>query len=139
MDNLSIERIWEDTDFFEIEAVAQSKIIRANMRSYTTANALNELASRLTTFPNNLTDRYVWENGVKGDESTPFLSLEFWCEDKRGNILIEVYMELDDGASYAKHNCCFFIRTEVGLLNSFGKSLYLLNESGIGKKAILNP
>ena len=136
MDNLSIERVWEDSEFFEIEVTAQSKIITANMRSYTTEESIKNLASRLTNFPNNFNDRYIWKNGNKGDMSTPFVSLEFWCEDKRGHIIIEVYMELDDGASYDKHNCCFFIKTEIGLLNSFGKSLLLLNQKGTGKKVI---
>lgn len=134
---LSIERIWEDVDLFEIEVIAQSEIISASVRSYTTVASINELASRLVTFPQKNDDRYIWENGDKGDDSTPYVSLEFWCEDKLGHIVIEVYMELDDGASYNKHNCCFFVKTEAGLLNSFGKSLVLLNEQGIGKKITL--
>jgi len=138
MDFLSIERVWEDNDFFEIEVVAESEIIRANMRSYTTSESIKELASKLAAFPQNYNDRYIWENGEKGDATTTFISLEFWCEDKLGHIIIEVYMELDDGASYNKHNCCFYVKTEVGLLNSFGKSLFILNECGAGKKATLN-
>ncbi|AFM01688.1 MULTISPECIES: hypothetical protein [Desulfitobacterium] len=134
---LSIERIWEDVDFFEIEVIAQSEIISASVRSYTTVASINELALRLATFPQKIDDRYIWENGDKGDDSTPYVSLEFWCEDKLGHIVIEVYMELDDGASYNKHNCCFFVKTEAGLLNSFGKSLVLLNEQGIGQKITL--
>lgn len=134
---LSIERVWEDVDFFEIEVVAQSELIRASVRSYTTVASINELASQLVTFPKKFDDRYMWENGTKGDNSTPFVSLEFWCEDKLDHIVIEVYMELDDGTSYNKHNCCFFVKTEAGLLNSFGKSLILLNEQGTGKKVIL--
>lgn len=134
---LSIERIWEDVDFFEIEVTARSEIISASVKSYTTVALINELALRLVTFPKKLDDRFIWENGSKGDDSTPYISLEFWCEDKLGHIIIEVYMEIDDGASYNKHNCCFFIKTEPGLLNSFGKSLVLLNEQGIGKKITL--
>lgn len=134
---LSIERIWEDVDFFEIEVIARSEIISASVKSYTTVALINELALRLVTFPKKLDDRFIWENGSKGDDSTPYISLEFWCEDKLGHIIIEVYMEIDDGASYNKHNCCFFIKTEPGLLNSFGKSLVLLNEQGIGKKITL--
>lgn len=134
---LSIERIWEDVDFFEIEVIAQSEIISASVRSYTTEASINELALRLATFAQKIDDRYIWENGDKGDDSTPYVSLEFWCEDKLGHIVIEVYMELDDGASYNKHNCCFFVKTDAGLLNSFGKSLVLLNEQGIGKKIAL--
>ena len=137
MDILSIERVWEDVDYFEIEVMAKSELIYARVRSYTTVDKISELASRLETFPRSSDDRFIWENGGKGDGCTPFVSLEFWCKDKLGHIIVEVYMEIDDGASYDKHNCCFFIKTETGLLNSFGKSLTLLNEKGIGKKITL--
>jgi hypothetical protein len=134
---LSIERVWEDIDFFEIEITAQSDLICAKTRSYTTAISINELALQLASFPRNLADKYIWKNGTRGDDSTPFISLEFWCEDNLGHILIEVYMELNDGASYNKHNCCFFVKTEISLLNRFGKSLVSLNQPGIGKKVTL--
>ena len=137
MDKLSIERVWEDADYFEIEIIAQSELVSANVRSYTTVGSINELSSRLAKFPQKSDERYIWENGTKGDKSTPFVSLEFFREDELGHIAIEVYMEIDDGASYEKHNCCFFIKTEIGLLNRFGKSLILLSEKGVGKKITL--
>ena len=132
MDAITIKRIWEDDDFFEIEVVAKSEFIEARINSYTTETLINELALQLACFPKRTSDRYLWENGIKGDNSTPFISLKFWCEDKLGHIVIEVYMEINDGASYDKHNCCFYIRTETELLNRFGKSLTMLNEKGIG-------
>lgn len=137
MNILTIERVWEDADFFEIELVAQSKIACARVKSYTTTETINELALKIATFPQKFDDRYLWENGIKGNASTPYVSLEFWCKDRQGHIMIEVYMELDDGASYNKHNCCFYIETELGLLNSFGKSLISLSEEGVGKKVAL--
>ena len=138
MDILTFERIWEDVDFFEIEVVAQTEKIRAIARIYTTESSINELSLRLAKFPKNPDDRYIWKNGEKGDGSTPFVSLEFWCLDESGHIILEVYMEIDDGASLAKHNCCFYLKTEIGLLNNFGQSLILLNDVGIGTKITLN-
>jgi len=138
MDNIVFERVWEDTDFFEIEILAQSKLIKASTRTYTTAESINKLASKLTTFLQGADDRFLWENGERGDESTPFVSLEFWYENKQGHVVIEIYMELDDGDSYDRHNCCFFIKTEIGLLNKFGNSLFSLNEQGLGKRISLN-
>lgn len=134
---LSIERVWEDSDYFEINVIAQSEFVCASTKSYTTESSINELTWNLITFPKNSAHRYIWENGNKGENSTPFVSFDFRCEDKLGHIIIEVYMEIDDGASYDKHNCCFFIRTEIGALNKFGQSLSLLNERGIGQKVIL--
>lgn len=139
MNNFSLERIWEDMEFFEIEVIAKSEFIQACGKFYTTTEKIDRLIASLSSFPQNSKDRFIWENGVKGDKFTPYISLEFWCVEKFGHIVIEVYMEIDDGGSYDKHNCCFYIKTEVGLLNNFGKSLALLNERGIGKKVTLNP
>jgi len=138
VDNISIKRVWEDLDLFEIEVIAQSELICSRVKSYTTEESINELASLMSSFPQKTDDRCIWENGVRGDNSTPFVSLEFWCEDKLGHVIVEVYMEINDGASYSKHNCCFFVKTEIGLLNSFGRSLPLLNQGGIGKEIKLH-
>jgi len=138
MNMLTFERVWEDIDFFEIEVTAQTNIIRASVRSYTTKTLISELASKLKIFVQNSNYRFIWENGEKGDGSTPFISLEFWYEDKLGHAVIEVFMEIDDGGSYSKHNCCFYIKTEIGLLSSFGKSLLTLSEGKVGEKIALH-
>lgn len=138
MQVLSIERVWEDNDFFEIEVCAQSELIFAKVRSYTTEESISELASHLKSFPKAYGDRYKWENGSKGNGYTPFVSLEFRCANKVGHIIIEVYMEIDDCSDYDKHNCCFFIETDPGLLNEFGRSLLSLNTEGIGRKVVLD-
>ena len=139
MDLLTIERVWEDEYFFEIRVAAKSKSISAECRSYTTEDAISELSTKLIAFPSKPNDSFLWENGIKGDQSTPFLSLEFMCEDKLGHILVEVYMEIDDGALYSKHNCCFYVRTEIGLCNKFGKALDEFKTSNVGEIAVLNP
>ena len=138
MDILSVERVWEDNEFFEIKVSAQTKLINASVRSYTTDEWITGLAHRLATFPNGLSDRFIWENGEKGDETTPFVSLEVWCADKLGHVVVEVYMEIDDGALFSKHNCCFYVRTEIGMLNRFGKDLFSLVIKGVGHSATLN-
>jgi len=138
MNCLSIERIWEDNDFFEIEVIAQSMYVCAKTTNYTTVEAINELSLLLNTFTNNFDDRCFWRSGEKGDGTTPYISFEFIRKDKCGHIDIEIYMEINDGASYDKHHCCFFIQTELGMLNEFGKSLFILNQSGVGKRVFLS-
>jgi len=39
---LSIERIWEENDFFQIEVFAQSEFISAKVKSYTTEESIND-------------------------------------------------------------------------------------------------
>ncbi|MCL2149984.1 MAG: hypothetical protein FWH51_03515 [Dehalococcoidia bacterium] len=138
MDNISIERVWEDAGFFEIKITAQAELISVSVKSYIESESIDKLASQIAAFLKTIRSSFFWENGVKGDSFTPYVSLEFWHDDNPSHVIIEVYMEIDDGASFDKHNCCFFIRTEIGLLEHFGNSIAMLNEHGIGKKVILN-
>lgn len=138
MDNIRIERIWEDEEFFKVEFSANSNVICAQVKTYITKGSINALIAGLESFQQKIDGRLFWENGEEGDSSAPYISLEIWNEDKLGHMIIEVYMELEDGASYSKHNCCFYVRSELGLLDRFSKELHKLNESGIGAKAILN-
>lgn len=132
MYSLSIKKVWKDYNFFEIEVYALSELISAKARSYTTKEAIENLSSHLIVFPETPDDRYIWESGTKGDDYTPYISLEFWCDDSCGHLIIEVYMEIDDGGSYNRHNCCFFVKTEVGLLNTFGHKLSELATADVG-------
>ena len=59
-------------------------------------------------------------------------------KDKLGHILVEVYLELNDGGDYDYHNCCFYVDTELGLLEEFSKKLYILKEPQLGKVIKLN-
>ena len=59
-------------------------------------------------------------------------------KDRLGHILIEVYMELDDGGSYSTHNCCFYLNTEMGLLERFCNKLPKLKQEPLGIEVILN-
>ena len=59
-------------------------------------------------------------------------------KDKRGHIQIEVYMELQDGGSFAEHHCCFYVNTEIGMLMEFGKNLQKIKQPILGRKIRLN-
>lgn len=134
MNLLSFEKVWKGDELYEIELKAESEFIKIKTKSYADPEKITELAERLLSFPQKKNDRFLWENGIKGDGYTPCFSLEFEC-DERGRVKIEVYSEIDDGASFEKHNCCFFIESEIGLVNRFGKSLLNMNNGEIGNKA----
>lgn len=59
-------------------------------------------------------------------------------DDELGHIAIEVFAELDDGGDYSKHNCCFFVRTEYGLLMNFCDHLDQLKNGSVGCEIRLN-
>ena len=138
MDTISFEKIWEDVDFFQIQISVKTENIQVRTKIYTDIESIKRLSQKISTFPQNSADKFVWGNGEGGDDSTSCVSLEFWCEDELGHILVEVYLELEDGIPYGKYNCRFLIKTEIGLLSSFGKSLPILNRQGVGQRVILN-
>lgn len=131
---LSFEKIWRDNEFYEIELKAESEFINLKINSYTYPETIGALAERLLSFPQKKNDCFLWKNGIKGSVYSPYFSLEFKC-DEYGHVEIEIYSEIDDGGPLEKHNCSFFIRSEIGLVNRFGKSLLNMNDGDIGTKA----
>ncbi len=138
MDKLYFKRIWEDQDFFELEIKAETQIICSSVNTYTMNESIDELSEKLEIFLSLNKDHVFWENGTKGNDFTPYISLSICKKDDYGHILIEVYMELDDGGDLSRHNCCFYVETEIGLLDNFRRSLKFLKEPGVGNCIVLN-
>ena len=58
--------------------------------------------------------------------------MNFTHKDKTGHICIEVFFEIKDGGSLEKHNVCFFVNTELGMLYEFSNSLIQFNHAKLG-------
>lgn len=111
-DYLSIQKIWQDTDFAEFEITGSSPVITAKTAVYMTDSLIDELFRQITRFLSGEVEECRWANKERGDNSTACLSLRFLRKDRLGHVLAEVYMELDDGGEFNDHNCCFYINTE---------------------------
>ena len=83
----------------------------------------DELIGQIEQFLRGDIEEGLWANEDRGNDSTACLSLRFLRKDRLGHIIIEVFAELDDGGDYARHNCCFFVNTEYGLLMNFCERL----------------
>lgn len=136
---LEMERVWQEDDYFELRITCSSEIITATTKVYITNLSVDNLIEKIKFFLSDNAEKCLWENGEKGDDTTAFISLEFFRKDKFGHIQIEVFMELDDGGKFSKHNCCFYMETEFGLLGNFSKNIHKLKERQIGTKIYLNP
>jgi len=142
-DYIAFKKIWQDEteDLFELQMIASSRLICACSSAYAGQATIDELMSGLDRFINGKTNEFLWESGSRGGAAglgPLFQSLRFFHKNKLGHILIEVYMELSDGGNPSEHNCCFYVETELGLLEAFYKKLHLLKESDIDIKIILN-
>lgn len=137
-DYIEFERIWQDNDFFEMKITCSSDYITATTNIYTTNQSINNLINGLCTFIHGKIDTCFWKNGEKGDDTTAYVSMEFIKKDSFGHIQIEIYMELNDGGSPSKHHCCFFVNTELGLLEKFQKDFHKIQMPFLGTKIALN-
>ena len=137
-DYILIEKIWQDVFCNEVKITCASSHVVATNDIYISDDAIDTLFNGLNDFINSKTKEFFWESGEKGDGSTACITFKFMHEDKLGHILIEVYMELDDGGSYSSHNCCFYLNTEMGLLEKFYKKLPTLKQELLGIEVVLN-
>lgn len=136
-DYLIFKRIWQDTFCFKILAKCKSDYVTVQMEIYTSDRDIDILCEKLDSLLYSRTNKAYWLNGEIGDYSVPCISLRLE-KNKLGQVQIEVYIEIADGGTLSEHNCCFFINTEIGLLEQFRKSLPKLKNPEIGTKVILN-
>ncbi len=149
MNNITIKKTYEDSfvndgvkgiNFIEAEFVCQSDFVTAKNSVY--IGSLDELVEKIELFLSGKTADVTWCSGTRGDGYTPFNELRFIRKDRAGHVLVEVFMEIDDGeeqnADSAKHNCCFYVNTEYGRLDSFVKGVSKLFYAEIGYEVSLN-
>ena len=138
MDYIDVCKIWQDNELIELEIVGSSGVITATARIYVSDPLIDDLIYQIEQFLSGKVAESFWANEETGDSTTTCVSLRFFHKDKLGHILIEVFMELDDGGKFSKHNCCFYVNTEIGLLTTFCKRLPRLKQNEFGTHLILN-
>lgn len=131
-DNIKMKRIWQDTDFFEVLVTCTTEKISASTEVYLTDAMLDELHEQIEDFLQFKNETVMWTSGERGNQSTPCIEFDIFLKDVSGHVLIEVFMELNDGGSLDKHNCCFYLNTELGKLYNFNAKLICLKEKEIG-------
>lgn len=137
-DYIKMEKLWYDNELIQLEVICSSSVITATAKIYVSNLLIDDLIYKINLFLDNHQDKIVWSNDDKGDHSALCLELSFLKKDNLGHILIETFMELDDGGKYSSHNCCFYINTEMGLLKTFCDRLEQLKYMPIGANILLN-
>lgn len=137
-DYILIEKIWQDVFCYQVKVTCASSHVVATNNIYVSDDSIDTLFNGLNDFIKGKTKNFFWKSGEKGDNSTACITFKFIHKDKLGHILIEVYMELDDGGSYSSHNCCFYLNTELGLLWKFCERIPILKQKSLGMQLTLN-
>lgn len=137
-DNIAIRIVWQDNDMAEVEVICSSSVVTAVSKIYVCDEMIDELRLEIDLFLRGCIKEGFWISGEFGNDSTACVSFRFIRKDRQGHVLVEVFMELDDGGEFDTHNCCFYVNTEYGMLMNFSKSLSYLKTNPPGFALQLN-
>lgn len=138
MDNLLIQKVWNDDFVMEFRIVGISHYVSAHQDCYLDMKCVENTSELLNEVCNgSIKECYiVW--GIKEGPYTPAFSMKVMWKDKQGHLTIELDIEIADDTSRT-HRCVFSISCEVGALERFANNLLNLSEARIGEFVSLYP
>lgn len=137
-DNIILRKMWQDNELIQLNVICCSQVAVARTVIYVSDALIDDLTYQIRQFIDGNIKEGLWANEDKGNDTAACVSLRFLNKDKKGHILIEVFMELNDGGDYSKHNSCFFVNTEYGLLMNFCENLVQLKKASVDSEIQLN-
>ena len=138
IDNIIFRKIWQDSDMFEVQVICSSSVVTVTSKIYVSDSLIDELIFQIKQFLGGNNSEGMWANENKGNDYATCVSFRFLNKDKLGHIVIEVFAEIEDGGDYTDHNCCFYIKTEYGLLMNFCENLVKFKKNSAGYEIQLN-
>lgn len=137
MDNIWIEKKWQEDNLIELKISATSEFVTAYQDCYIQDCVLDDISKKIDAYidENGESDCYL-EFGNKEGNFTPAFSMKILSKDSSGHVKIEVDMEINDN-DLRMHRCCFYVNTELGLVEMFGRSLRRIITGEIGEEAVL--
>jgi len=137
MDNIIIEKVYEDSDLMEMKISIKSKFVVAHQYFYVQGWSLEEMANMIYEYTKDFNRSYYYESGEKEGRIAPVFSFEIFPTKSNGSLKIEVDLEINDNNS-RKHRCSCYIDTNIGAVERFGKSLINLITGDVGSSIQLN-
>ncbi len=131
MDNIIIEKVWQDTNIIELKITANSEYVKAYQNCYVEDVLLEEAADKISKYMKDYNNSCYLEFGNKEGDYTPAFSINILPADTTGHVKIEVDLEIADNEKRA-HRCCFYVTCELGQVERLGQSLkaIVLNDEG---------
>ena len=136
MDNLIIEKIWQEENCIELKIFAKCAFVKAYQMCYIQDEKLLEIAEKMLDYLKDYNEAVYLEFGKKTGNYTPAFSMCLLPADISGHVKIEVDLEIDDNNTRS-HRCCYYINSELGLVEQFSKGLIELVKKPIGEKVEL--
>lgn len=136
MNNLLLEKVWEDTDFYQIKVKALAGNISAETKVYVTKENIIALSDSIKNLIDKRYSEFYWEIGDTDLSAESFFSIRLTEYDKQGHFkfVLKFGFQNDDNENYG---CSFPITTETGLLLHFAKNVLLLNKDNSFESCML--
>ena len=138
MDNLRFSIIWMDSNLVELKIDACSQYVSVFQHCYVSADDLPVFSKRIIDYISNPRTECYLEFGKKSGNYTPAFSMLILPMNKTGHVTIEVDFEIYDNP-LRNHRCSFYINSELGCVERFGKNLEGFFFRGVGAVLVLNP
>lgn len=138
MDNIIFEKVYQDGNLIELKISASSQYISAFQLCYIEDKKILDAAQKIESYIKNFDSEYYLEFGEKEGMYTPAFSMLVLPADSCGHVKIEVDMEIDDNDARL-HRCCFFVESELGLVEQMGTSFKKLLSEPVGIIVALVP
>ena len=121
MDNIKIQKVYDNDGLIELKLIAYSELICATQMCYIQDVSLLSNASIIKNYSQKNASVYV-EFGYKKGNYTPAFSLDLAKRDMRGHVKIEVDIEIADNDE-RRHRCLFYVESDLGSIERFGIAL----------------
>lgn len=138
MDNIILEKIWQEEDLIELKITVNSEYASAYQNCYIQDKNLKTISNSIVEYSCNSKKTCYVEFGKKEGNYTPAFSMYFLPSDEYGHIKIEVDIEIADNNVLA-HRCSFYVNSELGLIEKFGMCIIDLITEKEGVKVSLVP
>ena len=136
MDNIVFEKVWQNDNLIELKISASSEFVSAYQNCYVEQKVLEDTSDKICDYIyDHSKPRYV-ELGKKSGNFTPAFSMCILPAEKSGHMKIEVDIEIADN-DMRIHRCCFYVKSELGLVEQFGVRLKNLAAKPVGIKVAL--
>jgi len=130
MDNIIFEKIYEEieNDFIELKITGISEYVQAYQTCYVGNESLALCGKRISKYSHNFSKECYVEIGSKEGNFTPAFSMKFYPANSSGHVKIELDIEIYDNKE-RKNRCCFYIESELGMVENLGKHLQDIAEA----------
>ena len=132
MNNITIERSWADPviDLYELQITCQNDQITVSATECWASNdIIDDLSTKIQQYSSKEILEFEWRIGNSEDNQQSSILIKVLPTDKFGYLFIKISIKACNPFDPDKYNeCSMYIKTEIGLLETFGKRISKLKE-----------